>query len=47
MRVSPIVGGLYLLKIIHADFFGLTQLLTWSGLPVYCGDFSYLKNDIT
>jgi CPA1 family monovalent cation:H+ antiporter len=32
LSVSPIVGGLNLLKIIHADFFGLTQLLTWSGL---------------
>lgn len=32
LSVSLIVGGLNLLKIIHADFFGLTQLLTWSGL---------------
>ena len=32
LSVSAIVGGLNLLRIIHADFFGLTQLLTWSGL---------------
>lgn len=32
LSVAPIVGGLNVLGIIHADFFGLTQLLTWSGL---------------
>jgi CPA1 family monovalent cation:H+ antiporter len=32
LSVAAVVGGLNLLKIIHADFFGLTQLLTWSGL---------------
>ncbi|MGR8952049.1 MAG: cation:proton antiporter [Gammaproteobacteria bacterium] len=32
LSVSAIVSGLNRLKIIRADFFGLTQLLTWSGL---------------
>jgi len=32
ISVAAIVGGLNLLRIIRADFFGLTQLLTWSGL---------------
>jgi CPA1 family monovalent cation:H+ antiporter len=32
ISVSAIVGGLNALKTIRADFFGLTQLLTWSGL---------------
>lgn len=32
ISVSAIVAGLNVLKIIRADFFGLTQLLTWSGL---------------
>jgi CPA1 family monovalent cation:H+ antiporter len=32
ISVSAIVGGLNLLNLIRADFFGLTQLLTWSGL---------------
>jgi CPA1 family monovalent cation:H+ antiporter len=32
LSVAPIVGGLNVLKIIHADFFGMTQMLTWSGL---------------
>jgi CPA1 family monovalent cation:H+ antiporter len=32
LSVAPIIGGLNVLKIIHADFFGMTQMLTWSGL---------------
>lgn len=32
VSVSAIVGGLNFLGIIRADFFGLSQLLTWSGL---------------
>jgi CPA1 family monovalent cation:H+ antiporter len=32
ISVAAIVGGLNLLRVIRADFLGLTELLTWSGL---------------